>query len=289
MGETQNPWRSPVWLVLASIASVQVGATFAKAMFGTVEPATMAWLRMAIACPILLLVARPRLRGRTASEWHAVLGYGLALGTMNFAIYQSFARIPIGLAATIEFLGPLVVAFTGIRRVRDVAWIVLAAAGVVLLGWSPLVWDAAGIGWALLAAGCWAGYIVLSVPVGRTWSGISGVAVGSAVGAVVFAVPGLLAAGDSLAEPRVHGLAVLVALLSSVLPYGLEMVALRRINPAVFSILMSLEPAAAALAALLVLGETLALPELAAMACVIVASVGATRTMGRPSVRPDDH
>jgi len=277
-------WRpSPVWLVLASIISVQFGATFAKSLFGVVSPAGMAWLRMAIAFPLLLLIVRPRWRGRTGAEWRNVAIYGLTLGTMNFSIYQSFARIPVGLAVTIEFLGPLAVAFTGIRRARDVVWIVLAAVGVALLGWSPVVWDWAGIGWALLAAAGWAGYIVTSVPVGKTWEGISGVATGSGVGAILFAVPGVLGGGEAMWEPRVLGIAAVVAVLSSIIPYGLEMVALRSIKPSVFGILMSVEPAAAAGAALIVLGELLTPVELVAMACVIVASVGATKTMGRAS------
>ena len=275
-------WRpSPVWLVLASIISVQFGATFGKSLFATVGPAAVAWLRMVIAFPLLMILVRPNLRGRTPAEWRNVLLYGLTLGTMNFAIYQSFARIPIGLAVTIEFLGPLAVAFTGIRRARDIVWIALAGIGVVLLGWSPVVWNWVGIGFALLAAAGWAGYIVASVPVGRTWEGVSGVAVGSGVGAVLFAAPGIVDGGSAMWQPHVIGIAALVAVLSSIIPYGLEMVALRRIKRSVFGILMSVEPAAAAGAALIMLGEMLTPAELAAMACVIVASVGATKTMGR--------
>ncbi len=277
----QHTWRpSPIWLVLSSIISVQFGAAIAKSLFDVVDPATMAWLRMAIAFPLLLLIARPRLRGRTADEWRHVLIYGLTLGVMNFAIYQSVARIPVGLAVTIEFLGPLAVAFTGIRRARDVLWIALAGVGVALLGWSPMVWDWVGIGCALLAAACWAGYIVTSIPVGHTWQGVSGTAVGSAVGVLLFAVPGIASSGPAVWQPHVLGLAALVAIMSSVIPYGLEMVALRRIKPSVFGVLMSLEPAVAAAAALIVLGEMLNFAEFAAMACVIVASIGATKTMG---------
>ena len=271
---------SPVWLVVASTVSVQFGAVVAKSLFGQADPAAVAWLRMVIACPILLLISRPRFRGRTSREWLAVGAYGIALATMNFSIYQSFARIPVGLAVTIEFFGPLGVAFSGIRRARDVIWVVLAGVGVVVLGWSPVVWNWAGIGFALLAALGWAGYILASGPVGRTWEGVSGVAVGSIVGAVGFAVPGIMAGGTTILNPVVLGTAAAVAILSSVLPYGLEMIARRRIKASVFGILMSIEPAVAALAALIVLHEMLALAEWAAMACVIVASIGATRTMG---------
>jgi inner membrane transporter RhtA len=272
-------WLSPVWLVVASIVSVQVGAAFAKSMFGVVPPTAIAWLRMATAAVLLLVLARPRLRGRTWPEWRVVIGYGIALATMNWAIYQSFARIQIGLAVTIEFLGPLTLAVLGSRRPRDLVWVGLAAGGVVLLGWAPVVLDLVGIGYALLAGAAWAGYIVLSGHTGREWSGITGVSVGSLVGATVFLVPGLLAGGAALWQPWVLGVGLAVGVLSSVIPYGLEMVALRTIPPGVFGILMSLEPAAAALSALLVLGERLSVVELVAMACVIVASVGSTRSL----------
>lgn len=274
-------WLSPVWLVLGAIVSVQVGAAFAKSLFALTDPTAVAWLRMAAAAAIFWVFARPRLRGRTWPEWRIVLGYGIALATMNWAIYQSFARIPIGLAVTIEFLGPLAVALVGSRRARDLVWVGLAAVGVTLLGVFPTTVDWAGIGFALLAGAAWAAYIVLSGPTGAAWEGVTGVSVGSLVGALVFLVPGLVAGGSSLWQPRVAVLAVVVGVLSSVIPYGLEMVARRRIPAGVFGILMSLEPAAAALAALLVLGEQLGWVELVAMACVIVASVGSTRALAK--------
>lgn len=274
-------WLSPVWLVLGAIVSVQVGAAFAKSLFALTDPTAVAWLRMAAAAAIFWVFARPRLRGRTWPEWRVVIGYGIALATMNWAIYQSFARIPIGLAVTIEFLGPLAVALVGSRRARDLVWVGLAAVGVTLLGAFPTTVDWAGIGFALLAGAAWAAYIVLSGPTGAAWEGVTGVSVGSLVGALVFLVPGLVAGGSSLWQPRVAVLAVVVGVLSSVIPYGLEMVARRRIPAGVFGILMSLEPAAAALAALLVLGEQLGWVELVAMACVIVASVGSTRALAK--------
>ncbi|MCA0308300.1 MAG: EamA family transporter [Actinobacteria bacterium] len=274
-------WLSPVWLVLGAIVSVQVGAAFAKSLFALTDPTAVAWLRMAAAAAIFWVFARPRLRGRTWPEWRVVIGYGIALATMNWAIYQSFARIPIGLAVTIEFLGPLAVALVGSRRARDLVWVGLAAVGVTLLGVFPTTVDWAGIGFALLAGAAWAAYIVLSGPTGAAWEGVTGVSVGSLVGALVFLVPGLVAGGSSLWQPRVAVLAVVVGVLSSVIPYGLEMVARRRIPAGVFGILMSLEPAAAALPALLVLGEQLGWVELVAMACVIVASVGSTRALAK--------
>lgn len=274
-------WLSPVWLVLASIISVQLGAAFAKSLFGLADPTAIAWLRMAVAAVIFWVVARPRLTGRSWPEWRVVIGYGIALATMNWAIYQSFARIPIGLAVTIEFLGPLGVALVGSRRARDVIWVALAATGVLLLGVFPVTVDWIGIGYALLAGAAWAGYILLSGPTGRSWSGITGVSVGSVVGATVFLVPGLVTGGTALWQPNVVWLVVVVGVMSSVIPYGLEMVALRTIPAGIFGILMSLEPAAAALSALLVLGEQLTSVEIAAMACVIVASVGSTRALAK--------
>lgn len=274
---------SPVWLVIGAIISVQFGAAIAKSLFGAVDPTSIAWLRMAVAAVVLLAVARPRFAGRNWADWRVVLGYGVALATMNWAIYQSFARIPIGLAVTIEFLGPLGVAVATSRRVKDLLWVGLAGAGVVLLGWSPVEPDWIGIGFALLGAAAWAGYILASGPVGRRWSGVSGVSVGSLVGAAIFLVPGVVLGGATLWQPEILAVGVGVGVLSSVIPYGLEMVALRRIPPGVFGILMSLEPAAAALSALLILGERLHLVELIAMACVIVASVGATRTRNSPT------
>jgi len=275
------PWLSPVWLVLGAIVSVQVGAAFAKSLFTLTDPTAVAWLRMAVAAVIFWVVARPRLSGRTWPEWRVVIGYGITLATMNWAIYQSFARIPIGLAVTIEFLGPLGVALVGSRRARDLVWVGLAAAGVALLGVFPTNVDWIGVGFALLAGAAWAGYIVLSGPTGAAWEGVTGVSVGSLVGALVFLVPGVLSGGSSLWQPQVVLLAAAVGVLSSVIPYGLEMVARRTIPAGVFGILMSLEPGVAALAALVVLGEQLGWVEWVAMACVIVASTGSTRALAK--------
>lgn len=275
------PWLSPVWLVLAAIVSVQFGAAIAKSLFTVVDPTAIAWLRMAFSAVVFFLIARPRFVGRTWPQWRVVLGYGICLATMNWAIYQSFARIPLGLAVTIEFLGPLAVAVATSRRLRDLLWAMLAAAGVVLLGWSPAPLDPVGIGFALLAGAGWAGYILLSGPVARAWSGLTGATVGSMVGALAWAVPGILAGGTALWQPWVLLVGLGVGILSSTIPYGLELVARRSIPSGTFSVLMSLEPAVAALSALLILGELLSPVEIAAMGCVIVASVGATRTLRR--------
>ena len=268
----------PVWLVLGGIVSVQFGAAIAKDLFAIVPPTAMVWLRLVTSAAVLLVVARPRLSGRTRRDWLVALGFGVSLMTMNWAIYQSFARIPLGIAVTIEFLGPLAVAVIGSRRLLDLIWVVLAGAGVALLGLSPVSLTWAGVGFALLAALAWACYIMLSAQTGRHWSGISGLAVASLVGAVILAPPAVLEAGSTLLEPRVLLLGLAVGMLSSVIPYSLELIALRRITPRLFGILMSLEPAAAALAAIVVLAEFLTPLQWVAMACVVTASVGATRT-----------
>jgi inner membrane transporter RhtA len=266
-----------VWLVVGGIVSVQFGAAIAKQLFGVVPPTAMVWLRLVTSAVIFLAVVRPRLRGHSRADWAVALGFGVSLMTMNWAIYQSFARIPLGLAVTIEFLGPLTVAVLGSRRPRDLLWVGLAAAGVALLGLSRTRLDLAGVLFALLAALGWACYILLSARTGRRWPGVSGLVVASLVGAVVLAPPAVLEAGSRLLDARVLLLGVAVGLLSSVIPYSLELTALRRIPPRVFGILMSLEPAVAALAAMILLAEFLSPVQWVAMACVVVASVGSTR------------
>ena len=269
-------------LVLVGIASVQLGAGFAKRLFADVEPDGVVWLRLASSAVVLLLWARPRVRGRSRAEWLAVLRFGVCLGLMNWAIYQSFSRIPIGVAVTIEFIGPLVLAAVGFRRARDLVWVGLAALGVLLLGFERTHLDLVGVAFALLAGTAWAGYILSSAETGRRWAGIDGLAVASLV-AVVMLTPLLLTVDrDGLTENRVLLMGAAVGLLSSVVPYSAELVALRTLPAATFGVLMSLEPAAAALAGLVVVGEDLAVAQWAAIGCVVVASVGATRASRTP-------
>jgi inner membrane transporter RhtA len=278
-GAVRLPNRIPaVWLVIAGIVSVQVGAAIAKGLFDLVPPTAMVWLRLLTSAVILLLVARPRLAGHSGRDWLVVLGFGVSLMTMNWAIYQSFARIPLGIAVTIEFLGPLTVAVIGSRRFTDLIWVVLAGTGVALLGVSRASLMLAGVGFALLAALSWAFYILLSAQTGRRWPGISGLAIASMVGAIALAPPAIVAAGGQMLNSTVLMLGLTVGLLSSVIPYSFELIALRRIPPRVFSILMSLEPAVAALAAVILLEEFLSWVQWLAMACVVMASIGATRT-----------
>jgi inner membrane transporter RhtA len=265
-------------LVLVGILSVQFGAGIAKSLFDQVAPTTIVWLRLVTSAVVLVTVARPTLRGRSGTDWLVVIGFGVSLGVMNWSIYQSFARIPIGLAVTVEFVGPLTLALVGSRRPRDLAWVGLAGLGVLLLGLQPADLTWAGIGFALLAGASWATYILLSAQTGRRWPGLDGLAVASVVATVVVSPLELGRHAGQLGEPRILVLGALVGVLSSVIPYSCELVALRSLRPAVFGILMSLEPAAAALAGLVVLGELLGPLQLLALGCVVAASVGATRT-----------
>lgn len=275
--------RRAVLYVLAGIVSVQVGAAIAKDLFGRVDPTAMVWLRLLTSALVLVAVARPGLRGRSRTDWVVVLGFAVSLGVMNWAIYQSFARIPLGLAVTIEFVGPLSIAVFGSRRARDLLWVALAGMGVVLLGFEPTGVTVAGVLFALLAGAAWASYILLSASTGRRWPGVDGLALASAFAVVPLTPYAVAVAGNSLLDPSVLALGAAVGLLSSVVPYSLELSALRTLEPRVFGILMSLEPAAAAMAALVVLGELLEPLQWVAMGCVVAASVGATAT-GRAAV-----
>ncbi len=266
-----------MWLVLLGIVSVQLGASFAKDLFDLVTPTGMVWLRMAASALVVGLVARPTLRGRSRADWYLVLAFGVALGVMNWSFYQSMSRIPLGIAVTIEFIGPLALAVVLSRRLRDLLWVALAAVGILLLGVQPGEVTLPGVLFALLAGAMWAAYILLNARTGSRWPGLDGLAVASVVSALLLAPFAVTDAGDQLLDPRVLALGFLVGLLSSVVPYSAETVALRTIKPSAFSILMSMEPAAAALTAMVVLGEFLTAWQWLAVACVVVASIGATR------------
>lgn len=267
-----------VWLVLAGIVSVQAGATIAKDLFGTISPTSMVFLRLVTSTVVLLLVARPRWRGRSSIDWLVVAGFGTSLGLMNWAIYQSFARIPLGIAVTIEFIGPLSIAVLGSRRARDLVWVALAAIGVGLLGFESTDLDPLGVALAVVAGAAWAAYILLSAQTGRRWPGFDGLALASGFATLLLTGPAIASGGTTLLDPRILLLGALVGLLSSVIPYSFELVALRTLSPAVFGILLSLEPAAAALAAIVVLQEFLSPVQWLAIGCVVAASIGATRS-----------
>jgi len=272
---------SPVWVVLLGIASAQLGAAVAKNLFGRIDPTGMVWLRMATAAVVFVLLARPRTRGRTAADWVTVVAFGVALCGMNWATYQAFSRIPLGLAVAIGFSGPLVLAAALSRRVRDLVWVGLAALGVALPAFERAELDLVGIGFALLAAAMWATYILLSARTGRRWDGIEGLAVASVVSTALLAPFAVGASGKDLLDPTILLVGAAVGLLSSAIPYACDLVALRRIRADVFSILMCLEPAAAALAGIVVLREFLSPLQWIAVVSVMAASIGATRSRER--------
>lgn len=267
----------PPGQVLAGILSVQIGAALAKQLFGAVGSTGTVALRLFFAALVLVVIWRPSLR-MPGRAWAVVLAYGLVLGVMNLCFYLALARAPLGIVVTIEFLGPLAVAIAGSRRWLDGLWALLAAGGVVLLAEGRGDVQLAGILLALAAGACWAGYILLSAALGRHTTDGGGLALGMIMAAVLVAPVGIAATGPALLEPWVLLVALAVALLSSVIPYSLELEALRRIPPKVFGILMSLEPAVAALVGLLVLGEILTPTQWVAVLLVITASAGATKT-----------
>ncbi|HET9755911.1 MAG TPA: EamA family transporter [Candidatus Limnocylindrales bacterium] len=261
-----------VGLVLVAAVSPQIGAAFAVTLFDELGPAGAAFLRLAIAAIIRWAIWRPRLAG----DLRLAGAFGVALGLMNWSFYEAIARIPLGVAVTIEFAGPLLVAVIGSRRPLDVVWIALAAAGIVVLvdpGGGSM--DPAGVAFALAAATCWMAYIYLSKRTGAAFPGGSGLAIAMAVGALIVLPAGVIQADGALAEPDLLGSALVVALLSSVLPYSLELEALRRLPESVFGVLMSVDPAVAALIGFVVLGQDLGARELLGIAMVVVASAGA--------------
>jgi Predicted permease, DMT superfamily len=262
-------------LVLFGIVSVQMGAAVAKHLFSSVGSFGTAALRLFFAATVLMLLWRPSLR-MDRRAWTVVLGYGVTLGLMNLTLYLALARIPLGISVTISFLGPLGVALAGSRRWLDVVWALLAAGGVVLLMEGRGEVNLVGILFALAAGACWGLYILVGAALGRHTTHGNGLALGMAVAALIAVPVGVADAGTSLFQPEVLIAGLGVALLSSIIPYSVDLEALRRIPPRVFGILMSLEPAVAALIGLVVLQESLHWLQWVAVLCVVVASVGAT-------------
>jgi len=270
-------------LVVGAIASVQFGSSLAATLFSRVGPGGTVFLRLASAMVILLAVMRPALRGRTREQLALAALFGLVLAAMNLSFYEALARIPLGIAVAIEFVGPLGVALAGSRRRLDLLWIALAVAGILLLtrgSSEPL--DALGVALALLAGVFWGAYILVNARVGRAFDDASGLALAMCVAALAMLPVGVAAGGGHLFEPSVLVQGAAVGLLSSVIPYTLELEALRRIAASTFGVLMSLEPAMAALAGFIVLGQQLDARALTGIALVIVASLGASRRAAPP-------
>jgi inner membrane transporter RhtA len=266
-----------VTLVVAAVTSLQFGAGFAVTLFDELGPAGAAFLRLTIAAVVLLAIWRPSLHGHQPRDLRLAAAFGIALGLMNLCIYEAMDRIPLGVAVTIEFWGPLAVAVAGSRRPLDLLWVLLAAVGIVLLadpGGGSL--DSAGIAFALAAGGLWAAYILLSARTGQVFPGGSGLAIAMVFGALITLPTGIGQGGADLLAPEMLAAGAAVALASSVIPYSLELEALRRLPARVFGVLMSLEPAVAALAGLVVLDQALGGVEWLAIALVVVASAGAS-------------
>jgi inner membrane transporter RhtA len=263
-------------LVLVGIAVVQVGAAFATKLFDHLGPAGTVLLRVLFAAIVLCAIWRPRLRDHSKADLRLATLFGLVLAFMNLSFYEAIDRIHLGIAVTLEFIGPLGVALFGSRNRLDVLWALLAATGVVLLGGVSGA-NATGVFFALIAAACWATYILVNVRVGRVFPGGDGLAIAMTIGVIPLIPFGIADAGSNLLEPRLLAVGLGVAVLSSVIPYSVEVEALRRLKPSVFGILMSLEPAMAALAGFIVIGQDLSALDVVAMALVISASIGATR------------
>lgn len=278
---------SPVALVLTGIGSVQFGAALAATLFDELGPSGTTLLRLGFAAAILMALWRPDPRAYSLAELRLAALFGLVLGGMNLTFYLALDRLPLGVAVTLEFVGPLGVAVATSHRRVDLAWAALAACGIVLLadpGGGSL--DPLGLVFVFLAAACWAAYILLAQRAGPRFEGGRGLALAMGVAVLVALVPGVLEGGDALLDGRLLLLGAAVAILGSVIPYSLEFEALRRMPANVFGVLMSLEPGVAALAGFIVLGQALGARELMAIALVVAASIGITRAASRADGLP---
>lgn len=266
----------PPLLMLLGMVSTQVGAAVAKQLFTATSPGGTTALRLGLGALVLLAAGRPGLR----LGWRAaglVGAFGVAMAAMNLAFYAALQRVPLGVAVTVGFAGPLLVSLLGSRRFTDVLWAALASSGVLLLaGLGGVGVDAVGLLLCALIAVGWAGYVLLGKAMSGHVPGTRGLAAGMAVGALCVLPFGVASGGAELLDPRVLALGLGVALLSSVLPYSAELAALRRLPARVFAVLLSLEPAVAALVGALLLGELLAWPQLLGVGCVVGAALGAT-------------
>jgi inner membrane transporter RhtA len=277
-----------VALVALGMVFTQTGASFAKGLFPLVGAAGATTLRLALAALVLLALFRPWRQTLDGRQWRAVLMYGGAMGAMNLFFYAALETIPLGVAVALEFTGPLAVALAGSRRPLDFAWIVLAVAGLALLlplGQSTGDIGLSGVLLALAAGACWAGYIIFGQRAG-SGGGPHITALGVSVAAIIALPFGVATAGAALLDPAVLPIALGVALLSSAIPYALDMVALPHIPSRLFGILMSGQPALGALSGFVILHEALTLWQLAGIAAVIVASLGATLTIARNAPPP---
>ncbi|WP_350348714.1 EamA family transporter [Agromyces sp. G08B096] len=271
-----------VTLVVAGLTCQEVGASIAVILFPTTGAIGMVALRLVFSALVLVLLTRPRLRGHAAGSWATVIAFGVVLALMNALFYLSLERIPLGAAVTIEVLGPLVLSVFAGRRAASWLWAILAAIGVALLGQGSFGHlDPLGVALAAATGATWAGYILLSARTGRRFPGLDGLAIALAIGAIAILPFGIATSGAVLVRPEVLALGAAVALLSSTIPYALELVALRRLPSSTFAVLMSLAPAIATIAGLLLLGQTFTWVAVLAVGLVVAASIGAVRTARR--------
>ena len=276
-----------VGMVLGSISSVQCGAALATTIFDQVGPAGTVFLRAAFAALILVAVAHRDVLRLRRHELRDVALFGVTLAAMNFCFYEAIERLPLGVAVTFEFSGPLAVAVFGSHRRLDLIWAGLAAAGIVLLSgdFGGQSIDLFGAVLALTAGGFWAAYILLSARVGGRSEGLGGLAAAMAISAVLLAPVGIATGGSELGSAEVLALGLAIGVLSSAVPYALEIEALRRLPNAVFGVMMSLEPGVAALVGFVALGQGLSWSEAIAIALVVAASAGALRSAATPAPR----
>jgi inner membrane transporter RhtA len=273
-------------MVLGSCTSLQVGAALATHLFPSTGALGATLLRLGLAAGLLLAVSRPRIRTWTRAQWRAVLLFAVTLAGMNGFFYAAIARIPLGVAVTIEFLGPLALSVVLSRRVRELGWVLLALLGVAALGWtgesgSGGSLDPVGIVFVLVAAGFWALYILAGARASAAVPGRGGLAVAMAAAAIVLAPAGIHGAAHVLGHPSLLPVALGTALMASVVPYSLEFAALRRLPKRTFGVLLSLEPAVATLAGWLVLSQSVGPLAILAILAVIAASIGSTLASAR--------
>jgi inner membrane transporter RhtA len=283
---TAPPRVPPVALVLGAISSVQVGAAIAKSLFDEIGASGTVFVRVLFAALVLALIWRPEVAGHGRREILLAVLFGLTLAAMNLAFYSALDRIPLGITVTLEFVGPLGVAVAGSRSALDLLWVALAAGGILLLSdFGAADLDGVGVALALFAGCLWGTYILLSARVGRVFPGGSGLTLAMIVAAAALLPVGVAGAGADLLVPWILAAGAAVAILSSAIPYSLELEALRRMPQHVFGVLMSLEPAVAALAGFVLLGEDLVPRELVAILFVVAASAGAA---SRAKIAPRD-
>ncbi|MEV6849927.1 EamA family transporter [Actinoplanes sp. NPDC051411] len=276
--------RTAPLLVVLSVACSQAGAAIARTLFDSLGPPGVLLMRMGVAAVVFIVAVRPRVWTWTAAAWRAAALLGAFAAGLTLLSYLAFARAPQGIVVTLSFVGPLVLALVQTRRVGDLVWALAAGAGVVLLGLRAGV-DApwAGLLLGLAAGACGAGYIVFTARLGGAVPGLGGLAVAFAVATLVVLPFGVVGAAHAWGHPRLLAGGLAVSLLSSVVPYALELMALRHLPTRVFGVLMSLQPAGAAIAGLLILGQHLGPAPLVALVLVTAAGVGITRRRGRPA------